>query len=61
MGVYRKSTDGWMECTQPEVEQASQNRLITITANSITEYARTLAAAEFGQTEEVEEVQAIAA
>jgi hypothetical protein len=42
-------------------EQAMLNRLINVIANSITEYAKNLAAAEFGTADEVEETFAIAA
>jgi hypothetical protein len=51
--------------TQPMDEQAMLNRLINVTANSMVEYARNLAAAEFGDEttclDEVEEALAIAA
>jgi hypothetical protein len=42
-------------------EQAMLNRLINVIANSITEYAKNLAATEFGTADEVEETFAAAA
>ncbi len=43
-------------------EQATKNRLIKVIGkNSLVEYAKNLAATEFGTTDEVEELFAIAA
>ncbi len=60
-GVERISTDVRTERWQPMDEQAMLNRLINVIANSITEYAKNLAATEFGTADEVEETFAAAA